>query len=244
MAKSQNGKSRQGKGGGPKTKAGKAQASDGVPRRSENGKSRQGKGGGPKTKAGKLAVSRNAIKHGIYAIHPVVIADFESVKDWEEFYEGYRESLQPEGTVEEDIVYNIAANRWRQRRVIHAETAEINEQVWKTADDLGLADAYANSITKEHEPGQLPDPEPVRVLLRQQSRVIPSSTALDRLVRYESHLHRVCSQLHIQLEVIQNRRQGKPTPFHRVDITSPPQFRNSPSRASMPKLPDVLPGTP
>ncbi len=207
------------------------------PKRSKNDKSRQGQGGGPKTKAGKARVSRNAIKHGIHAIHPVVIADFESVAEWEDFYEGYRESLQPEGTVEEDIVYNIAANRWRQRRVIHAETAEINEQVWKTADDLGFADAYANSITKEHEPDQMPDPDPLRVLIRQQSRVIPSSTALDRLVRYESHLHRVCSQLHIQLEVIQNRRQGKPTPFHRLDITSPPQFRNSTSRA---KLPEVL----
>ena len=109
--------------------------------------SRRGKGGGPKTKAGKAAVSRNAIKHGIHAIHPVVIADFESVEEWDDFYEGFRESLLPEGAVEEDIVYNLATNRWRQRRVIHSETAEINEQVWKTADDLGFADAYANSIT-------------------------------------------------------------------------------------------------
>ncbi len=37
------------------------------------------------------------------------------------------------------------------------------------------------------------------------------------------------------------RRQGKPTPFHRVDITSPPQFRNSTRR---PQISDVLPGTP
>ncbi len=227
----------QGKGGGPKTKAGKAQAGDGASRRAKNGKSRQGQGGGPKTPEGKARSALNALKHGIHAMHPVVIADFESVEEWDEFYDGYRESLQPQGTVEEDIVYNLAANRWRQRRVIHAETAGINEQVWKTADDLGFADAYANSIIKEHDPAQLPDPDPVRVLLRQQSRVIPTTTSLDRLVRYESHLHRVCSQLHIQLEVLQARRQGKPTPFHRVDITSPPQFRNSTRRA---KLPDAL----
>ncbi len=56
-------------------------------------KSRRGQGGGPKTKACKAKVGRNAIKHGIHAIHPVVIADFESVEEWDDFYEGYRESL-------------------------------------------------------------------------------------------------------------------------------------------------------
>ena len=169
-----------------------------------------------------------------------MIADFESVEEWDDFYEGFRESLLPEGTVEEDLVYNLAANRWRQRRVIHSETAEINEQVWKTADDLGFADAYANSLTKEYEPEQMPDPDPLRVLLRQQTRIIPSAAPLELLVRYESHLHRVCSQLHIQLEVLQARRQGKPTPFHRIDITSPPQFRNSTRR---PQISDVLPNS-
>ena len=200
--------------------------------------SRQGKGGGPKTAAGRAKVSRNATKHGIHAIHPVVIADFESVEEWDDFYEGFRESLVPEGAVEEDIVYNLASNRWRQRRIIHAETAAINEQVWKTAENLGLSDAYANSITKEYELDQMPDPDPLRVLLRQQTRIIPDAPRLELLVRYEGHLHRVCSQLHIQLEVLQARRQGKPTPFHRVDITSPPQFRNSTRR---PQISDVLP---
>ena len=254
MAKSKNGATELGndedsKREEPKIEARKAQAGNGAvgapldapapqPRGRPRKQSRRGQGGGPKTKAGKAAVSRNAIKHGIHAIHPVVIADFESVEEWDDFYEGYRESLLPEGAVEEDIVYNLATNRWRQRRVIHAETAAINEQVWQTAGDLGLSDAYANSITKEYEMDQLPDPDPVRVLRRQQTRIIPDAPKLELLVRYEGHLHRVCSQLHIQLEVLQARRQGKPTPFHRIDITSPPQFRNSTSR---PKLPDVLP---
>ena len=257
MAKSKNGATEPGKSEDPKhddepkIEARKAQAGNGAvgapldapapqPRGRPRKQSRRGQGGGPKTKAGKAAVSRNAIKHGIHAIHPVVIADFESVEEWDDFYEGYRESLLPEGAVEEDIVYNLATNRWRQRRVIHAETAAINEQVWQTAGDLGLSDAYANSITKEYEMDQMPDPDPVRVLRRQQTRIIPDAPKLELLVRYEGHLHRVCSQLHIQLEVLQARRQGKPTPFHRIDITSPPQFRNSTRR---PQISDVLPNS-
>ena len=39
---------------------------------SKNGKSQQGKGGGPKTKAGKLAVRRNALKHGFMSEASVI----------------------------------------------------------------------------------------------------------------------------------------------------------------------------
>ena len=45
-----------------------AQQVPGRPRK----QSRRGKGGGPKTAAGKAAVSRNAVKHGITSASPVI----------------------------------------------------------------------------------------------------------------------------------------------------------------------------
>lgn len=182
--------------------------------------SRQGKGGGPKNAAGKKRSSQNALKHGIHAMHPVALAEFESIDEWEEFYDGFRDYLKPDGPPEEDLVYQIAANRWRARRVVHAETAEINEQVWKTAADLSFADIYKNSLTKEHPAGDVPDPDATRVLIHQQSRVVRYSSPLERFVRYEAHLHRLFIQLLNQLALLQARRLGRPTAYVRFHHSS------------------------
>ena len=232
MTKRKNGRSRQGKGGGPKTNAGMAQASDGVRRRSQNGKSRQGKGGGPKTKAGKLAVSRNAVKHGIYSFHSVVIEGIETEEDWDRFRDGIVEYLAPEGVLEEELAESIALTRWRLRRVTHAETAELNGQVQSTEDSLFMQDAYLSK-----DVSKIPTPDPMRLAANQQSRIVPFGPVLDNLMRYESHLHRLFVQTLHQLEALQGRRRGQPSSLHRVDFnSSPAQIGNT----SRPKLPEVL----
>ena len=202
---------------------------------SKNGESQQGKGGGPKTKAGKAKVSRNAVKHGIYSVHPVIIEGLETVEDWEDYRDAITECLEPIGAYEEDLAESIALTRWRLRRVTHAETAEINMQVHRTADDLGLADAYANSITKEYE--ETPEPDPRRIFAHQQPRVVPHGEAADRLMRQEAHLHRIWRQTAHELEAVQARRQGQPSSLHRFDFSSSPAQVGSTSR---PKLPASL----
>ena len=126
--------------------------------RSKNGKSSQGKGGGPKTKAGKAAVSRNAVKHGIYSFHSVVIEDIETEAEWDRFRDGIVDYLSPEGMLEENLAESIALTRWRLRRVTHAETAELNRQVQGTEDSLFMQDAYlAADVSK------IPKPDPMRL---------------------------------------------------------------------------------
>ena len=202
------------------------------PRGRPRKQSRRGKGGGPKTKAGKAAVSRNAIKHGIYSFHSVVIEGIETVEDWDRFCGGIVEYFAPVGLLEEDLAESIALARWRLRRVTHAETAEINLQVQRTQDQLEVSDMYLAP-----DKSNVPEPEPMRVAAHQQSRIVPFGETGDRLMRYESHLHRLWKQTLHELEALQARRMGQPAHLTRVDYSSPPaQFGNT----SSPKLPEVL----
>jgi hypothetical protein len=54
------------------------------------------------------------------------VAGGESDADWEAFYLGFVEAFGPVGVPEEETVREMAITKWRLRRVIRAETADIN----------------------------------------------------------------------------------------------------------------------
>ncbi len=80
---------------------------------------------GPRTQQGKQKSSRNATKHGLFS--KVIILKTESKARYEELLAGLRETLQPEGTLEELLVEKLATTVWRQRRLLLAESAEIRK---------------------------------------------------------------------------------------------------------------------
>ncbi|MDP9236054.1 MAG: hypothetical protein M3P30_01415 [Chloroflexota bacterium] len=49
-----------------------------------------------------------------------------------------------------------------------------------------------------------------------EERLLPDAPTLDRIIRYESNLNRILYQALNQLEAIQSRRGGAPTPLHRI----------------------------
>ena len=91
---------------------------------SSNGK-RGSKAAGPRTELGKQRASRNATKHGVFS--KVVVLPDESRAEYERLLAGLRESLRPEGALEELLVDKLAATAWRQRRLLLAEGAEIRK---------------------------------------------------------------------------------------------------------------------
>ena len=196
--------------------------------------SRRGKGGGPKTKAGKAKASRNAIKHAIWSFDPVIIEGFESKEMWQHFRNGIVEYLKPIGALEEELADNIALNRWRLRRVTHAETASINLHFQQTREDMTLFSGYLAT-----DPDNIPEPTEMQVAARQQTRVILQADAQERFLRPEAHLHRIFIQLVRELEAFQNRRMGEPSNLHRMDISSAPAQFGSVSKT---KLPEILGG--
>jgi hypothetical protein len=82
---------------------------------------------GPKTPQGKLNVSRNASKHGILSLRPVVVHS-ESEHAWQRHREAILESLSPEGGMEEVLAERVALCSWRLNRVIAYETETITQE--------------------------------------------------------------------------------------------------------------------
>lgn len=82
---------------------------------------------GPRTAEGKNRSKRNALKHGIFS--SVTILQGESHSEFDALLEGLRDSLQPNGQLEELLVEKLSMLTWRHRRVIMAEAADIQDRV-------------------------------------------------------------------------------------------------------------------
>jgi len=82
---------------------------------------------GPRTTQGKERSKRNALKHGIFS--QVALLKGESHAEFDALLQGLRENLQPEGGLEELLVEKLAHSAWRLRRMIIAETAEIQKAI-------------------------------------------------------------------------------------------------------------------
>src|SRR5215471_9480802 len=82
---------------------------------------------GPRTTQGKERSKRNALKHGIFS-QAALLKD-ESRAEYDALLNDLRENLQPEGALEEALVEKLALGTWRLRRLIIAETAEIQNAI-------------------------------------------------------------------------------------------------------------------
>ena len=81
-----------------------------------------GGSGGPRTEGGKKKSSRNAIKHAIFSA--VVLPD-ESPKIYRDILHDLCDYLDPNDRVEQILVEKLAANLWRYKRLILAETSDV-----------------------------------------------------------------------------------------------------------------------
>jgi len=101
---------------------------------------------GPTTQEGKAIVSRNAIKHGIFARDLVITAGDgrEDAQEYQILLAELVHDLAPVGRMEMMLVEKIAVNYWRLRRVIRYETGEIRERL-DDYRELALRSHYNNS---------------------------------------------------------------------------------------------------
>jgi hypothetical protein len=77
---------------------------------------------GPITPEGKARSSKNALRHGVYSVLPVVLG-LEQSEHWETHCNGIFKSLAPEGTLEKALAERVALCLWRLNRVHRYETA-------------------------------------------------------------------------------------------------------------------------
>jgi hypothetical protein len=82
---------------------------------------RNGRRGGPKTEDGKERSRVNRVTHGLTATTLVVLRQ-ENPEESEEILSGFRDSMQPQGSVEEALVLRLAHAHWRGLRSRRVET--------------------------------------------------------------------------------------------------------------------------
>jgi hypothetical protein len=92
---------------------------------------------GAVTQEGKVIVSRNAIKHGIFARDLMLKTEVyqENEDEYRELLHGLVDSLMPQGQMENLLVEKIALDFWRLRRVIRFETGSIKRYLEEVIDD-------------------------------------------------------------------------------------------------------------
>jgi hypothetical protein len=103
---------------------------------------------GPRTPEGKAIVSRNAIKHGIFAVVPVLPGECPDL--WEAHRAGVVESLAPVGLLEVNLAERAALLLWRLQRLARYE-AETTATAMQNTDLPALPPAE-DDFTLLHPP--------------------------------------------------------------------------------------------
>lgn len=173
---------------------------------------------GPKTDKAKRAVRHNALKHGIQS-DLVVIDQQEDPKEWEAFRDGIVESLEPEGSLEEVLAEEIAFIHWKIRRVAAYQAYKTRYHIDQTEHDLQVQIAYKNRTLGK---GKLPDLPREMIDGWELLRSLPSENELNKIMRYEAHLHRRWVQTLHELQALQARRHGEAAPLARLDVSASP----------------------
>lgn len=78
---------------------------------------------GPTTVEGKARVSTNAVSHGLFSKR-LVLQDEDPV-EYQTLLDQLMMQIQPVGILEQSLVERIAVSLWRQKRLIKAETAQL-----------------------------------------------------------------------------------------------------------------------
>jgi len=153
---------------------------------------------GPKTPKGKMQSRRNALKHGMLATDWfITVGDgAENATEFNEFLAALQEDLAPVGALEELLVEKIAICCWRQRRVLKCEAG-------MAVHDLAFA------VQRNRIAGVIVDPILERI---NRHLTLPLSDKLDRLLRYETAVHRQLVYAINQLERLQRARKGEHVP--------------------------------
>lgn len=172
--------------------------------------------GGPRTERGKAVVRLNPVKHGVLSQTPVIPL-VEKVEDWERLRSGIFEYLGVRGMLEEVLAERIAAMIWRLYRVVRFES----ESIAGYLEDVPRDWRTGRSIAGMPVPAEVTQ-EVVEELDRMMmSRLLPGDETLDKVLRYETRLHRFLLQTLHQLMLLQGLKRGPGVQAGTPDLDPP-----------------------
>src|SRR5262249_15594476 len=139
-------------------------------------------------------LSTNALRHGVLSTAPV-IPGIENEADWQAHLDGQLAALKPLDDLELVLAHRIALTLWRLNRLVPFDRYA-----------LAPSELYMEKLAALRKRNGDATPAP--------DRHFPT-TSIDDVQRYEAHLHRIfLKDLH-ELEALQTRRRGDPTPLAR-----------------------------
>src|SRR6202171_2485468 len=155
--------------------------------KSETSRANGAKSHGPKAAEGREKSSHNSFKHGFTAKKTIVL-ECENKEQFQEVLGYYTVTYQPGSAVEEDLVSEMVACRWRMQRLRLIETALIDAEM-----DRELPD-----VETPEDPGYQ--------LAFAFRRLVDESHAISLASRYESRLHRIHERTHRTLHELKKPR--------------------------------------
>ena len=172
------------------------------PKKIESNRRNAQRSTGPKTPEGKKVSRWNALRHGLLA-KELVIPNGSGMENEEEFREllsGLMEDLQPEGSMEEILVEEIAVSYWRLRRVIRSENGRIRQE-FESDERMGpLMESLLGS-----------EPKSAAERARHARLALPRGRDAEQIFRYGAAIERTLFRALQHLERLQRRRAGLPT---------------------------------
>ena len=202
---------------------------------------------GPKTKEGKKVASQNAVKHGLYAKSIIVNSPHlkENKQEYLDLVKAMFDELAPDGVFQEQLVLKIANCLWRQKRVIMAETAHINNQL----DDIDEDEIYRRNLRwggyDEDDPEsmeQLEDDVDRIVENRAGMAAIPYDEQARSILRYEMRLDRQLTRayrlLRLAKEESRLKREQEKQSFVGQERTCPSLPSPTPATNRQERVPD------
>lgn len=157
---------------------------------------------GPITATGKKTVSRNAVKHGIFA-QELLIADRDSKETRQEFDDLFRvisEYYEPVGFLEELWVSKIAICMWRTRRVLRYEAGNIAMALAQRRFNLQGPD-----LMKLFD--HVPSSAEINAIVDHLS--LPQRSETDLIIRYGTMLDKELRNAVAELDKLQARRKER-----------------------------------
>ena len=176
---------------------------------------------GPKSPETREISSRNSLTHG-FTSRKTIVLECESDEAFHEMQDYYAATYLPGSPVEQDLVDEMVAARWRMLRL--------------RAIEVALLDSEMNREEPESAT-EAPPTDPGYQLAFAFRRVADESRAISLASRYESRLHRIHERCHRTLRELQHERRkqtAQPVPPALLQPEPPPPTAEQP----VPSQPD------
>jgi hypothetical protein len=175
------------------------------------------RGGGPKTEAGKAVVRLNPVRHGVLSQTPVIPL-VERFEDWEKLRLGVHEFFGVKGLPwPEALADRLAGLYWRCLRVQRYESESITSYLYDVPKDWrSLRAAIGLPVPDDVTPEAVAEMDAMLM-----ARLLPSEETMDKVLRYETKLHRFLLQTEHQLLVLMGMQRGPGVQWGTPDLTPP-----------------------